>query len=173
MRFEPARLFFAVFGGCIGGVGGEGDFGVYYHLALIGVLDEDVGLHLLAAFFADNHFAAFVFQELLTEIVLAFNQAGRLQQTFQNHFTPVALHLGIAFQGACQVVGVFTEAVVQFHQFFDAFSQRETFFGFGTVYLLHLFLEVFYLLVQRAQKIAQMLGVQLGEIFRLALEDAV
>ena len=130
-------------------------------------------MHLLAAFFADNHFAAFVFQELLTEIVLAFNQAGRLQQTFQNHFTPVALHLGIAFQGACQVVGVFTEAVVQFHQFFDAFSQRETFFGFGTVYLLHLFLEVFYLLVQRAQKIAQMLGVQLGEIFRLALEDAV
>ena len=75
VRLEPARLLVAVFGGGVGGVGGEGDFGVDYHLALVGIPDEDVGLHLLSALFADNRFAALVFQELLAEIVLTLNQA--------------------------------------------------------------------------------------------------
>ena len=163
-------LLVAVFGGGIGGVGGEGDFGVDYHLAFVGIPDEDVGLHLLSALFADNRFAALVFQELLAEIVLALNQAGCLQEAFQNHF---ALHLGVALQGTGQVVGILAEAVVQFHQLLDAFAQREALFGFGAVHLLYFFLEVLNLLVERAQQVAQMLGIQSGEILGLALEDAV
>ena len=39
--------------------------------------------------------------------------------------------------------------------------------------VLYFFLEVLNLLVERAQQVAQMLGVQSGEILGLALEDAV
>ena len=58
-------------------------------------------------------------------------------------------------------------------ELFDAFAQREALFGFGAVHLLYFFLEVLNLLVERAQQVAQMLGVQSGEILGLALEDAV
>ena len=105
--------------------------------------------------------------------MFAFNQSGGLQQTFQNHFAPVALHFGVSFQGTGQVVGIFAEAVVQLHQFLDAFTQREAFFGFGAVYLFHLLAEVLQVIAQRTEQIAQVFGIQPGKVFGFALEDTV
>ena len=83
------------------------------------------------------------------------------------------MHFGVSFQGTGQVVGIFAEAVVQFHQFLDAFTQREAFFGFGAVYLFHLLAEVLQVIAQRAEQIAQVFGIQPGKVFGFALEDTV
>ena len=173
MRFQQARLFVFVLGRGIGTVGGEGDFGIDNHLAVVGILDQDVRLHLLSALLVGEHLAPFILQELLPEVVLTLDQTGCLKQTLQNHFPPVALHLRVAFQGTRQVVRLLAEAVVQVHQLLDAFAQRETLLGFGTVDLLHLLAEVFQVFAQRTEQGVQMLGVQTGEVLRLALEDAV
>ena len=105
--------------------------------------------------------------------MFTFYQPGGLQQAFQYHFSPVTLYLGVTFQSTGQVVGIFAEAVVQFHQFLDAFTQREAFFGFGAVYLFHLLAEVLQVIAQRAEQIAQVFGIQPGKVFGFALEDTV
>ena len=55
--------------------------------------------------------------------MFAFDEARCLEQAFQNDFAPVTLHFRVALQGTGQVVGLFAQAVVQFHKVLDAFAQ--------------------------------------------------
>ena len=133
------------------GIGGERYFRVDDNVAVVRIADNDIGLHALTALFVDEYFARFVFDELLAEVVFAFDEAGRLQDAFKNHLSPISLLFRVAFQCACQVVRFFAEAVVQFAQFFDVFAQRVAFFGFGGVGLFHLFAKLFDVFIEWTQ----------------------
>ena len=105
--------------------------------------------------------------------MLALNQSAGLEQSLQNHLAPVTLHLAVALERPRQVIGLLREAVVQRHQLLDMLSQREALFGFRSVGLLHLLLELLNRSGQGLEQLLQMVGIQLTKLLRTALKNPV
>jgi hypothetical protein len=62
------------------------------------------------------------------EVFTAFDQAGFLQDTFQNQLSPIALGFGLPFQSPRQVMSFFADELVQCCQFPHLFTKRKSFF---------------------------------------------
>ena len=148
MRFQKS-VSLVIVGSChVSGVCRERYFRVDDYLSVVGVLNYHVRLHPLSAFVA-YYFTVFIFQKTLSEVFLSLTQTGVFEYRFQNHLSPVSLHLRIAFQRTSQVVGVIANLFVELNQFFYAVFQREALLRLLVVHLCHLVLELLQVFVER------------------------
>ena len=81
------------------GIGGEGYLAVYHYAPAFREADDDIGTEVLAVL---------ILGVLLDKELLVLSQTAVLQDGFQNHLAPVALHLAVAFQCLGKVGGIGT-----------------------------------------------------------------
>ena len=77
----------------------------------------------------------------LHAVFLALYQPGTLEQLFEQHLAPGSLRLRVAFQGACEVVGILAQALVLFHELGHFALQQVPFLAFAFIGFAHLLLE--------------------------------
>ncbi len=106
-------------------------------------------------------------------VLAAALQAGGLEDPFHDQLAPVALRLGVALDGAGQVVGFLADLVAQLVQGAYLLDQAGGLLRVVPVYLVHALAEGVDLVLERQQQAPDPLAALLGEYFPLVLENAV
>ena len=101
----------------------------------------------------------------------AFGQGRVVEDRFEQHLAPVALHLRIAFQGVGQVPGLGGDRLVEFHQALEFRFQFAALGGLRGVDLLDALAEIDDILPERLQKDVDRLLVRLLEPLRLLAQN--
>ena len=97
MCLHQAFLFSLIFCCQSIGIGGKRNLGIDDHTSAFWESDDDIRTIVLSLF---------IFRILLNEEFLIFTKSAVLQDGFQNHLSPVALHLAVAFQCPGQIGGI-------------------------------------------------------------------
>lgn len=142
--------------------GRERDFRVDDDVLLLGQVQHHVGPQVAPLLVLDV---------VLRLVVDALREGRTVEDRFEQHLAPVALHLRIAFQGVGQVPGLGGDRLVEFHQAFEFRFQLAPLGGLRGVDLLDALAEVDDVLLERFQKDVDRLPAGLLEPLRLLAQN--
>ncbi len=149
------------------GVGVERDLGIDDEVAAAGEQEDHVGAHGAGALAG----LGFGGEGLLEGVLLAFAEAGLVEQIAENEFAPVALRFGGAAQGGGQIAGVVGELLVHGVEAGDEgleLGDADGGFGLG---LFDLLAELLDLGLERGEEGVEVLLAGFGEGLGFLVED--
>jgi hypothetical protein len=107
----------------------------------------------------------------LHHVFLALAQPRGLEHPFQHEFAPAALRLARAAQGAREILGVFAQVLIQFHELANLLAERRAVLAFLHVGVFDLGLEFIDAGFQRIEQGTEIHLILLGEALGLVLEN--
>ena len=140
MRGECGAPFFVALGVAGTFIGGERDLRVHDDRFAARQVDDEIRT-LRCAVLGAQHGLDLVFASVL--------QAGSLQQPLDDQLAPIALALGVALDGACQMVGLVADFIAQRLKLPHLFQQAGGLLGTVLVHLVDPFPETVELFPQR------------------------
>ena len=136
----------------------ERDFGVDDDVLLLGQVQHHVGPQV----------ASFGILDIVLRFVVdAFQQRRIVQNGLQQHFAPVALHLGVAFEGVGQVLCVGRDRAVEFLQPLQFVLQLSALRGLRGVDFFHAFAKLRNVVLERFEQQIDRFLARLPEALRL------